>query len=61
MAMDSELINLVNKLQDTFSNLGKHTGLIQTRRLLTRCAGGELDMPQIAVVSYVLSSGTVCI
>ncbi|KAL5531188.1 hypothetical protein ACEPAG_4064 [Sanghuangporus baumii] len=33
MAMDAELISLVNKLQDTFSNLG-----------------GELDMPQIAVV-----------
>ncbi|KAH8104289.1 dynamin protein dnm1 [Phellopilus nigrolimitatus] len=31
--MDSDLISLVNKLQDTFSNLG-----------------GELDMPQIAVV-----------
>lgn len=31
--MDSDLIKLVNKLQDTFANLG-----------------GELDMPQLAVV-----------
>ncbi|KAF8513007.1 Dynamin central region-domain-containing protein [Hysterangium stoloniferum] len=35
--MDSDLIQLVNKLQDTFANLGER-------------AGGELDMPQLAVV-----------
>ncbi|KZP01495.1 dynamin protein dnm1 [Calocera viscosa TUFC12733] len=35
--MDSDLIQLVNKLQDTFANLGTSTR-------------GELDMPQIVVV-----------
>ncbi|KIM90252.1 hypothetical protein PILCRDRAFT_59903 [Piloderma croceum F 1598] len=35
--MDSDLIKLVNKLQDTFSNLGDSIG-------------GELDMPQLVVV-----------
>ncbi|KAF9483003.1 hypothetical protein BDN70DRAFT_800459 [Pholiota conissans] len=39
--MDSELIKLVNKLQDTFSNLGTHYYL---------SSGGELDMPQLVVV-----------
>lgn len=34
--MDGDLIKLVNKLQDTFSNLG-----------------GELDMPQLAVVRII--------
>jgi hypothetical protein len=50
--MDSDLIKLVNKLQDTFSNLGEY--YIPNQFLSPAYAssiGGELDMPQLVVVS----------
>ncbi len=53
--MDADLIKVVNKLQDTFHNLGM---LISANSLLChvwncswKIAGGELDMPQFAFVS----------
>lgn len=47
--MDSDLIKLVNKLQDTFHNLGE--ALYSQKNLSTdNDAGGELDMPQLVVV-----------
>ena len=48
--MDQDLIKLVNRLQDTFHNLGKLvllTMFIGTKFLVP---GGELDMPQLVVV-----------
>jgi hypothetical protein len=53
--MDSDLIQLVNKLQDTFANLGEQRAVVawvarQAVWLIER-VGGELDMPQLAVVS----------
>jgi dynamin 1-like protein len=50
--MDADLIKLVNKLQDTFSNLGTYlyARLIGTFGLYATFVGGELDMPQLAVV-----------
>jgi dynamin 1-like protein len=52
--MDSDLIKLVNKLQDTFSNLGEHC--ITNKKMFLNspyayAIGGELDMPQLVVVS----------
>ena len=49
--MDADLIKLVNKLQDTFANLG----VVFCQSITNFCAharvvGGELDMPQLAVV-----------
>lgn len=53
--MDGDLIQLVNKLQDTFANLGERAHwplrLRQRGKKLTKRVGGELDMPQLAVVS----------
>ena len=56
-AMDADLIKLVNKLQDTFANLGA----CPRSSLLPAAAhvrpGGELDMPQLAVVRVLLPCG----
>jgi hypothetical protein len=50
--MDTDLIKLVNKLQDTFTNLGTSlVSLFNGQRDLTCVAGGELDMPQLVVAS----------
>lgn len=52
--MDAQLISLVNTLQDTFSNLGQWLFMLlaSEQALTTLClTGGELDMPQIVVVS----------
>lgn len=52
--MDAQLISLVNTLQDTFSNLGQwFFMLLASEQVLTilYLTGGELDMPQIVVVS----------
>lgn len=49
--MDQDLIKLVNKLQDTFSNLGTlHSDLTCNILLNPGHTGGELDMPQLIVV-----------
>ena len=50
--MDADLIKLVNKLQDTFANLGTHSSCWRSMFTidLYRLVGGELDMPQLAVV-----------
>lgn len=52
--MDTDLIKLVNKLQDTFANLGEcrdiPTKNVRTETALMIIVGGELDMPQLAVV-----------
>lgn len=47
--MDADLIKLVNKLQDTFANLGEYDVAL-SRHIPDETAGGELDMPQLAVV-----------
>lgn len=54
--MDQDLIKLVNKLQDTFSNLGQALTQFQISvpDVFHSFAGGELDMPQLVVV-YVSS------
>jgi dynamin 1-like protein len=51
--MDSDLIKLVNKLQDTFSNLGKCyiPNFFFLSPAYASSIGGELDMPQLVVVS----------
>lgn len=52
--MDNDLIKLVNKLQDTFINLGTLCSpTAQVRARLKMRVGGELDMPQLAVVSSI--------
>lgn len=52
--MDNDLIKLVNKLQDTFINLGTFSfPTAQVRARLKMRVGGELDMPQLAVVSSI--------
>jgi len=51
IAMDSDLIKLVNRLQDTFNDLGMCMGLGQWAINLFQ-SGGELDMPQLVVVSH---------
>src|SRR3984957_20412489 len=54
--MDSDLITLVNKLQDTFSNLGQypypdHPSEPRSSNPTAFCfSGGDLDMPQLVVV-----------
>jgi hypothetical protein len=52
--MDSDLIKLVNKLQDTFSNLGEYyipNQFLSPAYANASSIGGELDMPQLVVVS----------
>jgi len=51
--MDGDLIKLVNKLQDTFSNLGEllRLPLSVLKPIMKPSSGGELDMHQIADVS----------
>ncbi|KAI6023353.1 Dynamin central region-domain-containing protein [Pisolithus marmoratus] len=51
--MDVDLIKLVNRLQDTFSNLGAHnecSWAVGFDSWRTYTTGGELDMPQLVVV-----------
>jgi hypothetical protein len=49
--MDTDLIKLVNKLQDTFNNLGVSSVTFYAAvEYLTFFKGGELDMPQLVVV-----------
>ena len=50
ITMDKDLINLVNKLQDTFSNLGVSYSVLENVWNTNTCEGGELDMPQLVVV-----------
>ncbi len=47
--MDSDLIKLVNRLQETFSNLGTPLPL-PVNYHNNIFIGGELDMPQLVVV-----------
>ena len=51
--MDADLIKLVNKLQDTFANLGQFASLCCRLSTHVPRAGGELDMPQLAVVCII--------
>ena len=49
--MDQDLIKLVNRLQDTFHNLGMLSSSDDCSPELNICVkGGELDMPQLVVV-----------
>ena len=48
--MDADLIKLVNKLQDTFANLGTCSLVLPYFPAIHVRLGGELDMPQLAVV-----------
>lgn len=63
MAMDSDLITLVNKLQDTFSNLGT-LSMLEILSFYSLYAnfilGGDLDMPQIAVVCILRLINLLC-
>lgn len=55
--MDADLIKLVNRLQDTFANLGTLPMHIRNAVITESChVGGELDMPQLAVVRPILCS-----
>jgi len=65
--MDENLIKLVNKLQDTFSNLGARPTLACIALLSTdhstswvAFAGGELDMPQLVVVRRLRAIDAFC-
>ena len=55
-SMDADLIKLVNKLQDTFANLGRFHMLSVPLAFAHAPTGGELDMPQLAVVRTTLTS-----
>ena len=48
--MDADLIKLVNRLQDTFANLGASSTHVLSFSSAHVRLGGELDMPQLAVV-----------
>jgi hypothetical protein len=54
LTMDQDLIRLVNKLQDTFGNLGPFNTVFQFVELIN-FTGGELDMPQLVVVRRLTS------
>lgn len=70
--MDEDLIKLVNKLQDTFSNLGGcplvsiyRVAVHRLLNLITPTSwvafvGGELDMPQLVVVRKLRAVDTLC-
>jgi hypothetical protein len=55
--MDSDLIKVVNRVQDCFANLGECTlsdaSSCAGNSVIAR-AGGELDMPQLVVVRGIL-------
>lgn len=50
--MDQDLIKLVNRLQDTFHNLGEKFPISDSFQTNVIAKGGELDMPQLVVVCH---------